>query len=106
MNSLEADLPALWLFLGAYLHQDWQDDYSSTQEAFRDFLASEPQDVSAIQDELTAVLDSGRDEQALEKLVLDCGSFYCPSRHGIATGTWLAELLEMCPQAPEAGYRS
>lgn len=95
MNSLEAELPALWLFLGAYLHQDWQDDYASTQEAFRDFLASEPQDASAIRAELRTVLDSGRDEQALENLVRDCGSFYTPRNDGIATSAWLAGLLAL-----------
>jgi len=90
------EFPALEHFLGAYLHQDWQDEYGSTDEGFRDFLDGEPRYAALIPAELTAALESGQDEAALETLVLDCGSFYLPSRHGIPTATWLADLLDMC----------
>ncbi len=99
MTSLRDDFPALWHFFGAYLHQDWHDEYESTNAAFRDFLVGEPRYGALMAGELRAVLGSGRDESALDELVRGCGSFYIPSMHGIATSTWLAELLELCRPA-------
>lgn len=99
MTSLRDEFPALWHFLGAYLHQDWQDEYESTEMGFRDFLSGEPHYGALVAAELTAVLGSGRDDAALEELVRDCGSFYIPGRHGIATSRWLADLLAMSPDS-------
>lgn len=101
MTLVRDDFPALWQFLGAYLHQDWHDEYASTELAFRDFLDGEPAFATQIAAELRAVLGSGRDEEALDSLVLEGGSFYLPRNDGIATSTWLTGLLELCPQAPD-----
>ena len=100
MNTVRDEFPALWQFLGAYLHQDWRHEYSSPETAFRDFLDGEPGMAVATAAELTAVLASGRDEDALKTFVLEGGSFYLPSNDGIATSTWLAGLLSMCPNSP------
>lgn len=96
MNLVRDDFPALWHFLGAYLHQDWQDEYTSTQRAFEDFLDGEPTFAKQVADELDTLLASGRNEQDLETFVLEGGSFYLPSRHGIPTATWLAGLRTLC----------
>lgn len=103
MNSVQYDFPALWHFLGAYLHQDWRDEYSSTEMAFKDFLDGEPRYGALIAAELTATLESGLDEPGLETLVRDCGSSYQPSNDGIATATWLASLLAMSRGSAAAG---
>jgi hypothetical protein len=87
------DFPALWQFLGAYLHQDWRDEYSSPDMAFQDFLTGEPTLAPLMAAELNAVLSSGRDEEDLERLVREGGSFYLPRNDGIATSAWLASLL-------------
>ena len=101
MTSLAEDFPALWHFFGAYLHQDWQDEYDSTGAAFRDFLDGEPRYGALVAGELKAVLSSARDEPVLDELVRGCGSFYIPSMHGIATSTWLADLLAMSAETVE-----
>lgn len=99
MTTFRDEFPALWQFLGAYLHQDWQDEYTSTQDAFRDFLSGEPSSAARVEAELATVLNSGHGEEGLEKFVLEGGSFYLPSRHGIPTATWLTGLLDMCAAA-------
>lgn len=101
MNTVRDEYPALWQFLGAYLHQDWREEYLSPEAAFRDFLEGESALAVETAAELTAVLASDRDEDALKTFVLEGGSFYLPSNDGIATSTWLAGLLSMCPSATD-----
>lgn len=96
MTYQAADLPALRLFLGAYLHQDWREDYESTKVAFGDFLESEPHQTKAIAAELKNVLDSGLNEAALQDLLREAGSFYLPDTDDLAPSAWLAGLLGMC----------
>ena len=105
MNSVRDEFPALWQFLGAYLHQDWRHEYSSPEAAFREFL-DDPGLAVETAAELTALLASGRDEDALKSLVLEGGSFYLPSNDGIATSAWLAGLLSMCSGATNASRKS
>lgn len=93
--------PALELFLGAYLHQDWQDDYSSTEAAFEDYLASESTLALEIPHELNAVLSSGETDADILELIRKAGSYYLPDAHGLSARTWLTGLLELCPQAPD-----
>jgi hypothetical protein len=101
MNTVRDEFPALWQFLGGYLHQDWRHEYASPEAAFRDFLDGEPGLAEETAAELTAVLASGRDEDDLKSLVLEGGSFYLPSNDGIAPSAWLARLLSMCPGATD-----
>ena len=96
------DFPALEQFLGAYLHQDWQDEYSTTAMGFQDFLDGEPRYGALIAAELRRVLASGEDEAGLLELIRDCGSYYLPDDWGLTARTWLTSLLEMCPEAPDA----
>lgn len=39
---LDQQYPALWQFFGAYLHQDWREEYESTDAALRDFVSGNP----------------------------------------------------------------
>lgn len=98
MTAVEDQLPALWLFMGAYLHQDWREDHDSTELAFQDFLRSEPRNAIQIAVELSTVLASDLDESALRGLLLEAGSFYLPDAHGLTTREWLTRLLNMCPE--------
>lgn len=97
MTLSSRHFPALELFLGAYLHQDWQDDYASTESAFTDYLAHEPDLANKIAAELEAVVGSDQDEAALDAFLRDAGSYYLPSLHGLPARPWLAGLLRMCP---------
>lgn len=99
MTTIRDEFPALWQFLGAYLYQDWQDEYTSTETAFRDFLHGDPTSARQVAAEITAVLESGRDEAALDQLLRDAGSYYLPSLHGLPARPWLVGLLGMCPAA-------
>lgn len=96
MTKIREEFPALWQFLGAYLYQDWQDEYSSIEAAFRDFLDGDRSCAGQVAAELTAVLESGRDEAALDQFLRDAGSYYLPSLHGLRTRPWLTGLLETC----------
>lgn len=96
MPPLAADLPALRLFLGAYLHQDWRDEYESTQAAFQDFLESEPHQTKAITAELRTVLDSDLSDAALRDMLREGGSFYVPDTDDLAPRVWLTGLLGLC----------
>ena len=102
MTLRHDDFPALGHFLGAYLHQDWDDDYQSTEMAFQDYLNDEPSSIAEVTAELTTVLESGEDDAAIEDLLRKAGSFYIPSKHGVAPSTWLAGLLDMCSGATDA----
>jgi CdiI immunity protein len=97
MTSLQDDLPALWLFAGAYLHQDWLEDYDSTDAAFQDFLRSEPRHAPAAASELRTVLASDLDDSAVDELLHEAGSFYSPDADGLTAREWLTRLLELCP---------
>ena len=96
MTSLHDQLPAFWLFMGAYLHQDWREDYDSTEVAFQDFLQSEPHDALRVPDELRTVLESDVDDSALRELLNQAGSFYLPEADGLTTREWLTRLLDLC----------
>ncbi|MCW2738637.1 contact-dependent growth inhibition system immunity protein [Nocardioides sp.] len=94
------DFPALEQFLGAYLHQDWLDEYTSTEMGFRDFLDGEPRHGALIAAELDRVLNSGEDDATLLDLIRDCGSYYLPDAWGLTARAWLTRLLELCTAAP------
>jgi hypothetical protein len=68
--------PALWQFLGAYLHQDWREEYESPSAALRDFQ----------------VLASTADDAALEELLVKLGGSFVPSRAGQNPRDWLRRL--------------
>ena len=102
MTSFQDKLPALWLFAGAYLHQDWRDDYDSTESAFQDFLRSEPHYALQIAPELRTVLESDLDESALRDLLRRAGSFYLPEADGLTAREWLTSLMDIRPQDPQA----
>jgi hypothetical protein len=86
--------PALWQFLGAYLHQDWREEYESPSAALRDFIAGEPRFAVHLATEIEQVLASTADDAALEKGLADLGSFFLPSRAGQNPREWLRGIQE------------
>lgn len=98
MTYSRDQLPALWLFMGGYLHQDWRYEHDSTELALEDFLHSEPRHALQIGGELRRVLDSDLNESALRDVLQQLGSFYIPEADGLTTREWLTRLLNLCPE--------
>ncbi|WP_104105465.1 contact-dependent growth inhibition system immunity protein [Nocardioides sp. 616] len=101
---LEDRYPALWHFLGAYLHQDWRDQYSSPQEALLDLLDGDPEEAPALIDEIDDLTTSASTEE-LDDLIVELGSFYRPSRDGRDAREWLNELRGLTANAIRASSR-
>jgi hypothetical protein len=91
---LEQEYPALWQFLGAYLHQDWREEYESPSAALRDFVSGSPGQAVALPAELERVLASTADDESLEKTLVSLGSFFVPSRAGQNPRDWLRRLRD------------
>jgi hypothetical protein len=89
---LEEQYPALWQFLGAYLHQDWPDEYESPSAALRDFVSGEPRYAEDLPAEIEQVLSSTADDAALDETLGNLGSFFVPSRAGQSPRDWLRRM--------------
>ena len=85
----QTDYPALWQFLGAYLHQDWRDDYADTQEALLDFMEGEPAFAPHLASEIERLLESTPNSRETESAILGLGSFFVPSASGQDSREWL-----------------
>ena len=91
---LEDRYPALWQFFGAYLNQDWREDYESPSAALRDFVSGSPKLAAGMPEELDQVLSSTTDDAALEETLLNLGSFFVPSRAGHDPRDWVRGLKD------------
>lgn len=91
---LEQQYPALWQFLGAYLHQDWREDYESPSAALRDFVSGSPGLAVVLPREVDLALASTSDDAVLEELLASLGSFFVPSRAGENPRDWLRHLKD------------
>lgn len=86
----QKDYPALWQFLGAYLHQDWRDDYADTQAALLDFMEGEPAFAPKLASEIDHLLASMPTSRDTESAILSLGSFFVPSACGQDSREWLS----------------
>lgn len=91
-SAWERDYPALWQFLGSYLHQDWRDEYATPDEALMDFVAGEPASVPQLVADIDKALETAKDDDEAEHLLISLGSFYVPSRSGESARAWLQHL--------------
>ncbi|KRE97413.1 hypothetical protein ASG76_01430 [Nocardioides sp. Soil774] len=91
---LEQQYPALWQFLGAYLHQDWREEYESTSDAVQDFVTGSRVLAVNLPPEIDDVLASATDDVSLEELLVDLGSFFIPSRAGLDPRDWLRQMKD------------
>jgi len=88
-----ADYPALRHFTGAYLHQDWDDDYGLVGNALREFGRNEPGLAPRLATEIGDLRATGQDEAALRRLILDVfDGYYLPEADGLTMTDWLAAL--------------
>lgn len=90
----EQQYPALWQFFGAYLHQDWREEYESPSAALRDFVSGDPGYAVDLPTEIEQVLTATADDAALEETLVDLGSFFLPSRAGQNPREWLHDLKD------------
>jgi len=102
------DYPLLHLFLDGYLHQDWQGDYGTWQNAFADYLTRR---TAAERDQLLAEIARLRAQPSADQtdVIVRCHSYVVPSRAGGDDTRWLDELTEQVqPRAapPERPRRS
>lgn len=105
----EQQYPALWQFLGAYLHQDWQDEYESPNGALRDFVSGDPGFAVDLPTEIEQVLTSTADDATLEATLVNLGSFFVPSRAGQNPRDWLRHVkdeTQLLVQDLEARHQS
>ena len=91
---LEQQYPALWQFFGAYLHQDWREEYNSPSAALEDFVEGSPALAVDVPRELDDILASATDDAALEELMVDLGSFFVPSLVSDNPREWLRRMRD------------
>ena len=66
------DYPMLRHFFGAYMHQDWQDDYADEWAAVDGFLADgPPENIQRFRTEIAALLAEHPVEDEVRRIVLD-----------------------------------
>ena len=94
-NTLNSSLkfPSLEQLFGAYLHQDWCDEFESPEEAVDAFRSGEPVEaVSAAKQELGELMAIELDENSLSDLIGNLGCYYQPSSDGMSVRDWLANI--------------
>lgn len=91
------DYPALHRLFGAYFHQDWQDDYTTSSAALQSFLREAPYaTVDAARHELDDLLASPLDDAELGRLLregFDCN--YVPQVDELSNRAWLARIRDL-----------
>jgi CdiI immunity protein len=93
--------PALWQFLGAYLHQDWRHDYPDTRSALSGFMTGEPAVSPTLVAEIERLLATTHSSAETEAAILELGSFFVPSATGEDPRGW---LLHMRDEASRMGH--
>jgi hypothetical protein len=93
-DMLKQQYPALWQFFGAYLHQDWREEYESPSAALRDFVSGDRDYAVVLSTEIEQILSSTADDAALEEMLVNLGSFFLPSQAGHNPREWLRLLAD------------
>ncbi len=90
---------ALPHFIGAYLHQDWPDEYGDPWRALDDFIDSEPTQRATLVTEIHYLLTRIEDESELRRIVVEeLGSAYLPEADGWTYRSWLHEVARRASQ--------
>jgi len=74
--------PALYQFLGGYLHEDWKDDYPDLWHAVDDFVDGEPDWAPRFNADVQQLLDECATEQQIEQQFHQLGAVYYPPGGG------------------------
>jgi hypothetical protein len=98
------ECPTLRHLLGAYLHQDWADEFPTVWEGVTAFMRDEPAMVDPLRADVDTLLAEGRSEDALRRLLVDeCGIGYWAPGDGLSFSEWLAELRARLTQKDGRG---
>jgi hypothetical protein len=85
--------PALSQFLGAYLHQDWPEEFSTPEAAVEAFRRREPTDsVRAVCAELELAIREAQQAADPSRLLSDLGCYYNPQADGRSVPEWLTQV--------------
>lgn len=93
--------PTLERFFGAYLHQDWRDDYADEWAAVDGFIADgTPEDPEFFRAEVALLLAQHADEEEVRNIVLDdLDSNYLADVSGWKYRDWLQALSDHAAKA-------
>ncbi len=93
--------PTLWHFFGAYMHEDWRDDYVDEWAAVDGFIADgPPEDPELFRAEIAQLLTRYPSEEEVRKIVLnDLESCYLADVNGWKYRDWLQALSDHATKA-------
>jgi hypothetical protein len=93
-------LPALDQLMGAYFHQDWEDEAADEWAVLDLFVAGEPDTAELLPGEINHVLTQLQSEAELKHLVIEelGGSFLADWDGGTYRG-WLTQIADRVRQA-------
>ncbi|MFL6164049.1 MAG: contact-dependent growth inhibition system immunity protein [Jatrophihabitantaceae bacterium] len=95
------EYPTLWHFFGAYLYQDWLDEYADEWAAVDGFIADCPPEYPRLlRAEIAALLAEHPTEEEVRKVVFDdLGSCYLAEVDGWKYRDWLKALSDHAAKA-------
>ena len=95
------DFPALARLFGGYFHQDWHEEYATTQAALSAFIRdASTSTTAAVVADIDRVLALHLDDAALHRVLiegLDCN--YVPGIDERPVDQWLRQLRDLLQQA-------
>lgn len=102
MNERPRDTPALDLFIGAYLHQDWPDEFSDEWAALDAFITREPRRARTLSSEIDGLLRARLSDADLEEFLDDHGCEYLADPASGGNRAWLTEVSRRARTAATA----
>lgn len=94
------DFPALRLFFGAYMHEDWRDEFPDEWAAADDFVRGEPLDAPNFTAEIIQLLVRYPEEGQLRRILLnDFGAAAMVENRGWKYRDWLQALSDHVEKA-------
>ncbi|MGZ6763958.1 MAG: contact-dependent growth inhibition system immunity protein [Nocardioides sp.] len=85
---------ALVQLMAGYLHQDWDLDHASWQDAVDAFVRDQPDLAADVPDQVARALSQARDDDAIRDLCLSWGSAYRPTAADGTRREWLSQVSE------------
>jgi hypothetical protein len=98
---MQLQLHELSQLLGAYLHQDWPDEFDSDAAALNEAIKSEPREVvaSAV-NQIDGLLDQSLSDAALKTIMTQqVGCYFHPGDDEGAYHKWLKKVREILAES-------
>jgi hypothetical protein len=87
------DYPELTQFLGAYLHQDFLEEFPTAADVVDAFINDEPPDsVQSAAAEIDRLLQDERFLRSPDSVLLDLGCYYDPTAEGWSILGWMRQV--------------